>query len=194
MKNHRHQSVPKDWISTTKFGTPMFIEELPFCILPIKCPIENPLSVKNLEKSGDNFTWPDALSLISKKFKNIENFTEGKTPVVTNVIDLTGTELNDRRYYRGTELHDLYSIKYWKIRTMGGGGRLPHNGIINKFADKLNTVRRMFNGVQVEKVKHFYPDFDLELTLIMLYPRGCKKKQRVRVTIDCQMVKLFTKE
>ena len=104
--------VPKDWINTTKFGTPMFIEELPFCILPIKCPIENPLSVKDLQKSGDNFTWPDALSLISKKFKNIENFTEGKTPVVTNVIDLTGTELNDRRYYRGTELHDLYSIKY----------------------------------------------------------------------------------
>ena len=85
--------VPKDWVKTTKFGAPMFIEELPFCILPMKSPIENPGSVKQLAEQEANFTWTDALASIQKKFKNM-----AKTPVVTNVIDLTGTEMNDRRY------------------------------------------------------------------------------------------------
>ena len=156
--------VPKDWVNTTKFGSPMFIEELPFVILPIKCPIENPLSVKQLAEKGSNFTWPDALTEIGRKFKNIEKVLKRK-PVVTNVIDLTGTELNDRRYYRGTELYDLHNIRYTKVRTNGGGGRVPHGGIINKFSFTLNKIRSMFNDLEKRGLRKEHPDFDEDKNL-----------------------------
>ena len=108
----RDLSVPpldNQWLDYSKFTSdiPPSKTKLPFTIIPIRAPLENP-NANKLLKPDELWTFNEIIPQISSYLTKKYN----KKSKILSVIDLTGSDIDSEKYYKGSHsFHDGYIVQ-----------------------------------------------------------------------------------
>jgi len=133
--------VPDGWLESSKFHNAIDHPNLPFIIIPIRAPLDKSIPSLN---PNEEWTW----NHIKQQIRGYVNQTYKKRCSIAGVFDLTATQIDSPKYYKGSQLYKNHKIFYNKVlvvtKKSGTEGRevvIPKKKLFAEFNRKLNKTR-----------------------------------------------------
>lgn len=112
--------VPDDWLECSKFHNAIDHPNLPFIIIPIRAPLDKSIPSLNPD---EEWTWDH----IKCQIRDHVNQVYKKRCSIAGVFDLTATQIDSPKYYKGSQLYRNHKIFYNKVLVVtkknGSGGK-----------------------------------------------------------------------
>lgn len=113
----------------------------------MRAPLENPVANNLLDKE-ELWTWTEIKSEISafirkKYFVSCKNLA---------VIDLTGSDVDAEKYYKGSTLYDKHGVVYNKVLVRGTlGSKVPDESLFDLFNQIANVMLKSAESDAAER-------------------------------------------
>lgn len=138
-------SIPplnNEWLDYSKFGSAIsFNSKLK--ILPIRAPLENPKALEFLQED-ELWTWKEVKTEINSYFQSKFN----KNAKILTVIDLTGSDIDAEKYYKGSNLLERHNIYYDKILVRGTlGSKIPDEYLFSLFNQSADRTCKLCENI-----------------------------------------------
>jgi len=164
----RDLSIPplnNAWLDYSKFKSGISVKNKNnLVIIPIRAPLENP-EATNLLSKEELWTWTEIKSEISD-FIREKYFVYNCKDIA--VIDLTGTDVDAEKYYKGSTLYEKHGVVYNKVLVRGTlGSKVPDDSLFDLFNQTANKMLELGErNAAARKVRcsgnhSFYTDCDV---------------------------------
>lgn len=132
--------VPDGWLECSKFHNAIDHPNLPFIIIPIRAPLDKSIPSLNPD---EEWTWDH----IKCQIRDHVNQVYKKRCSIAGVFDLTATQIDSPKYYKGSQLYRNHKIFYNKVLVVtkknGSGGKevvIPKQKLFAEFNRKMDKT------------------------------------------------------